>query len=265
MKPASRRTWMSMLVVTVLARAVAVLAADPPPGTYLESCTAAKVDGESLVATCKRADGTEQPASLADYKKCTGDIWSNDGVLGCSQGAAPAGRYTESCEYPSVIENNLTATCTTSTGAKVVSSLAEYKRCIAGTIANLDGRLVCDEDGTPRGPYAKSCMGKDVGNGKLNALCQNKKGAYVAASLRDYKSCIPDSIVNANGTLVCDWSEYPAGNYTKSCFFKKTRGNLLIANCLTRSGELQPTTLADYESCGGGIHNVDGDLTCGGR
>jgi hypothetical protein len=254
-----------MFVLSVLARTVAALAADPPPGTYLESCSAAKVDGESLVATCKRADGTEQPASLADYKKCTGDIWSIDGVLGCSQGAAPAGPYTESCEYPSVMESTLSATCTTGSGAKVGASLADYKRCLSGTIANLDGRLVCDADGTPRGPYSKSCMGKDVGNGRLNALCKNKSGAYVPVSLRDYKSCIPDSIVNANGALACDWSEYPAGNYTKSCFFKKTRGTMLIANCLTKRGELQPTSLADYEDCGGGIYNVDGDLTCGAK
>jgi hypothetical protein len=265
MKPASCRLWILILVPIVLGRTLAALAVDPPQGTYLETCTAAKIDGEALAATCKKADGTEQPAALANYKQCTGDIWNNDGVLGCSQGAAPAGPYTQSCEYAAILGDVLSATCTLGSGEKVVASLPDYKRCLSGTIDNLGGRLVCDSDGTPRGPYSKSCVDKNVGNGKLIALCKSRSGTYVSASLRDYKSCIPDSIVNANGSLVCDWTEYPAGNYTKSCFFKKTSGTMLIASCQTRTGELQPTSLNDYEDCRSGIHNVDGDLTCGGR
>ena len=265
MKPASCRLWTWILVPIVLWKAVAALATDPPPGTYLESCTAPAVNGETLVASCKRTDGSEQPSSLANYKQCAGDIWNNDGSLGCAQGAIPVGPYGESCEYVSVVEEVLNARCTTASGTKVAASLADYKKCLPGTIINIDGKLVCDADDSPKGAYAKSCVGKDVSNGTLKALCKTKSGAYHSASLAGYKSCIPDSIANANGTLVCDWTEYPGGNYTKSCFFKKTSGSMLIASCLTKMGDLQATSLTDYESCKSGINNDDGDLKCGAQ
>jgi len=265
MKLVSCRPWTWMWVFIVFGRAIAALAADPPPGTYLETCTAPTVDGESLAATCKRTDGTEQPASLATYKECKGDIWNNDGVLGCSLEAVPAGPYAQSCEYASVVEGVLNATCATGGDTKVATSLANYKNCLPGTIANINGTLLCDADGSPQGPYSKTCVGKNVGNGNLAASCMNRSGAYVPASLRSYKSCIPGSIANANGALVCDWTEHPAGSYTKSCFFKKTSGTMLIASCLTKAGDLQPTSLTDYESCSGGIGNVDGELTCGAK
>jgi hypothetical protein len=254
-------TW--ILVPVLLGAAVAAIAADPPRGTYLETCTAPAVDGSSLTATCKRADGSEQPASLANYQDCAGDIWNNDGVLGCSQAAVPSGPYTESCEYASVVESVLSATCTTGGGAKVAASLPDYEKCLAGTIANVGGRLVCDTGGSPKGPYSKSCVGKDASDGTLSALCMTRAGAYVPASLRNYEGCLADSIANANGALVCDWTEYPAGNYAKSCFFKKTSGRMLTALCLTKAGDLQRASLSDYESCRGGIDNVDGDLVCG--
>lgn len=262
MKLASSRPWTRFLVVIVVGRAVAALAAEPPPGTYQETCTAAAVAGGTLTATCTGADGSEQPASLPSYTQCKGDIWNNGGVLGCSQGPVPAGPYATSCEYPTVVDKVLSATCTTGKGEKVAASLPDYETCLKGTIANIDGRLVCDAQGTPKGPYAKSCVAKSVGNKNLSALCQNKSGAYVSAVVRDYEDCIPNSIVNVNGKLVCDWTEYPPGGYTKSCYFKKTNGGMLTASCLTKSGELQPTSLTEYEDCGR-INNVAGELTCG--
>src|SRR6185436_4833612 len=137
-------------------------------------------------------------------------------------------------------EDVLNATCTTA-GGKVLASLPDYKKCQAGTIANINGRLVCDAGDTPTGAYSKSCAGKTISNGRLRALCKTKRGEYQPASLASYERCIPNSITSVNGTLVCDWSEYPRGSYTKSCFFKKTNGPTLIASCLTKRGELQPT------------------------
>ena len=262
MTPASRRPWTVALASFVLASAVAAFATDPPPGTYLETCTGATVTGDALAATCKRVDGTEQPASLPDLKICTGDIWNNDGVLGCAQGEVPAGPYTQSCQYVTVVDQTLKATCTVANGI-VEATLPDYGKCLPGTINNIGGRLVCDVDGTPKGGYDKSCVGKNVSGGALKALCKTRSGAYQSASLASYDKCIPNSISTVNGSLVCDWSEYPSGSYTKSCFFKRTSGTMLIASCLTRRGELQPTSLADYEDCHGGIRNDDGDLVCG--
>jgi hypothetical protein len=61
-----------------------------PQGSYLRSCTGATVQGDTLVATCRRADGREQRTSLADVRRCTGDIGNNGGNLQCAYGAGRA-------------------------------------------------------------------------------------------------------------------------------------------------------------------------------
>ena len=262
MTRASCRSWTVALASIVLASAVAAFATDPPPGTYLETCTGATVTGDALAATCKRVDGSEQPASIPDLKVCTGDIWNIDGTLGCAQGVVPAGPYSQSCQYATIVDDVLKATCTVANGV-VEASLADYAKCLPGSINNINGRLVCDVDGTPKGAYDKSCVGKNVSGGALKALCKNRSGEYQPASLASVDKCIPNSISNTNGSLVCDWSEHPSGSYTKSCFFKRTSGTMLIASCLTKKGELQATSLSDYEDCHSGILNDNGDLRCG--
>jgi hypothetical protein len=102
-----------------------------------------------------------------------------------------------------------------------------------------------------------------MSGGRLRALCKTRSGAYQPASLASYDKCVPNSISNTNGRLVCDWSEYPSGSYTKSCFFKRTSGTMLIASCLSKKGELEPTSLTDYQDCKGGIQNDNGELRCG--
>ena len=62
-----------------------------PQGSYLRSCTGATVHGDTLIATCRRADGREQRTSLADVRRCTGDIGNNGGNLQCAYGAGRAG------------------------------------------------------------------------------------------------------------------------------------------------------------------------------
>jgi hypothetical protein len=261
MTRASFRPWTVAFASIVLAGAVAAFATDPPPGTYLETCTGATVQGDALAATCKRVDGSEQAASIPDLKVCTGDIWNIDGTLGCAQGAVPAGPYSQSCQYATIVDQVLKATCTVPNGI-VEASLADYGKCLPGTINNIGGRLVCDVDGTPKGAYDKSCVGKSLSGGRLRALCKNRAGEYQPVSLASADKCVPNSISYTNGRLVCDWSEFPSGLYTKSCFFKRTNGTMLIASCLTKTGELQATSLSDYEDCRGGILNDNGDLRC---
>jgi hypothetical protein len=62
-----------------------------PQGSYLRSCTGATLQGDTLVATCRRADGREQRTSLADVRRCTGDIGNNGGNLQCNGGGRAAG------------------------------------------------------------------------------------------------------------------------------------------------------------------------------
>ena len=62
-----------------------------PQGSYLRSCNGAALHGDTLVATCRRADGREQRSSLADVRRCVGDIGNNNGNLQCNYGGGRAG------------------------------------------------------------------------------------------------------------------------------------------------------------------------------
>jgi CVNH domain len=62
-----------------------------PQGSYLNSCMGAALRGDTLVATCRRADGREQRTSLADVRRCVGDIGNNNGNLQCNYGGGRAG------------------------------------------------------------------------------------------------------------------------------------------------------------------------------
>jgi hypothetical protein len=77
-----------------------------PQGSYLRSCTDVRIEGDTLVARCRRADGREERTSLNDVRRCVGDIGNNNGNLQCSyggppraQGPGPGQRYGETPGY----------------------------------------------------------------------------------------------------------------------------------------------------------------------
>jgi hypothetical protein len=55
-----------------------------PPGSYLQSCGDAHIEGDALVATCRMRGGGAQRSSLPGVNRCVGDIGNRDGVLQCS-------------------------------------------------------------------------------------------------------------------------------------------------------------------------------------
>ena len=59
-----------------------------PQGTYLDSCSGARVEGASLIARCRGVDGLEHHSALLDFDRCVGDIGNNGGVLSCNMGVA---------------------------------------------------------------------------------------------------------------------------------------------------------------------------------
>jgi hypothetical protein len=64
-----------------------------PQGSYMRSCEGAHIEGDTLVARCRRVDGGEQRSALAGVNRCVGDIGNNNGQLQCSYGGpgrAPA-------------------------------------------------------------------------------------------------------------------------------------------------------------------------------
>jgi hypothetical protein len=72
-----------------------------PQGSYLQSCDGARIEGNTLVARCRTADGREQRSALATVNRCVGDIGNNNGQLQCNYGgpgraqAIPAPGYGE--------------------------------------------------------------------------------------------------------------------------------------------------------------------------
>ncbi len=73
-----------------------------PQGSYLQSCTDVRMEGDTLVARCRRADGRGDRTSLNDVRRCVGDIGNNNGILQCNyggppraQGPGPGPRYGE--------------------------------------------------------------------------------------------------------------------------------------------------------------------------
>jgi hypothetical protein len=83
--------------------------AQVPQGSYLRTCTDIRIEGRTLVAVCRRADGREQRTALADIERCIGDIGNDNGVLQCRRGPVgpgsppppypPPARYGEGQEY----------------------------------------------------------------------------------------------------------------------------------------------------------------------
>ena len=72
-----------------------------PPGSYLNSCTAVRMEGGSLVATCRRANGGERRTTLSDARSCVGGIDNVNGELRCNRaGGAPQTGYGASGPGP---------------------------------------------------------------------------------------------------------------------------------------------------------------------
>jgi len=61
-----------------------------PQGSYLDSCTRVGMDGDRLIADCRRADGGWHRTVL-DVNRCVGDIGNINGQLSCNRG--PGGGY----------------------------------------------------------------------------------------------------------------------------------------------------------------------------
>ena len=61
-----------------------------PQGSYLQSCTRVRFEGETLIAVCRRGDGREQRTSLAEVRRCVGDIGNMNGTLTCNYAGGPS-------------------------------------------------------------------------------------------------------------------------------------------------------------------------------
>lgn len=60
--------------------------AQVPQGSYLRTCKDIRMEGRTLVAVCRRADGREQRTAITEIERCIGDIGNINGVLQCHRG-----------------------------------------------------------------------------------------------------------------------------------------------------------------------------------
>lgn len=81
---------MRMAIAALTALLVSGLAgaahAQVPPGSYQRSCFHAHMQGDRLMAVCRRIDGRMQRTVLPEVRRCVGDIGNQNGVLTCNRG-----------------------------------------------------------------------------------------------------------------------------------------------------------------------------------
>ena len=58
----------------------------PPPGSYQQSCREIRMQGSTLSAVCRRANGRGDQLTALDVRHCAGDIGNNNGQLACNGG-----------------------------------------------------------------------------------------------------------------------------------------------------------------------------------
>src|SRR5712692_6269392 len=73
-----------------------------PPGSYQQSCRDFRMQGSTLTALCRRANGRGEQITALNVAHCAGDIGNNNGQLQCSGGqpAAPPPRPGTAPIYP---------------------------------------------------------------------------------------------------------------------------------------------------------------------
>lgn len=253
-------------------------AQDFPSGSYLETCRNVQVQGAVLYAYCRDTDNRWRAAELYDYRDCARDITNVDGELRCERGAGysrPYGSYVETCRDIQRRGNKLRATCQTTGGHWIRTSLDHIDRCVS-QIVNDDGHLECTTSGFhPRASYVESCRQIYLRGDTLRAICLTSDNRWVWTSLDGVSQCRGD-IVNVDGQLRCSRESYrdpsrdrdrdsgylPAGSYRLTCRDIERRGDRLNAVCQNTDGNWNSTWLEDIDRCVGEIENIDGNLRC---
>jgi hypothetical protein len=115
-----------------------------PPGTYAQSCFNIQILDGTLLANCRRVNGTVRPTSLPHAYHCHGDIANQDGRLICieERPRVPGGTYLQSCVNAQIIDGTLFADCRR-VNQTVRQSRLPYPWDCHGDIANEDGHLRC--------------------------------------------------------------------------------------------------------------------------
>ena len=81
---------LAAIVLAGLGWAMPAQAQGLPHGSYLNSCSGAHIEGDTLIARCRTADGREERSALSGVHRCVGDIGNSNGSLRCDFGPSRA-------------------------------------------------------------------------------------------------------------------------------------------------------------------------------
>jgi CVNH domain len=171
----------------------------------------------------------------------------------------PSGSYQQSCTNVHTRGDQLVASCTSSQGGRVRSSIA-LDSC-RGDIANYNGQLTCNVDNSGNGYRHNHRNGsQNGGNGNYgggNGNYGGGNGNYGGGN---------GNYGGGNGNYGGGNGNYggssPAGSYQQTCRNTQMRGGVLTSTCPEGNGNLLTTSL-NVRQCGGAdIANRNGRLTC---
>ena len=90
--------------VALAGLAIAAYAQGLPPGSYQQSCRDFRMQGGTLTAVCRRANGRGDQLTALNVTHCVGDIGNNNGQLVCNGGRpaapVPPPREAQAPVYP---------------------------------------------------------------------------------------------------------------------------------------------------------------------
>ncbi|MFG1477397.1 CVNH domain-containing protein [Xanthobacter sp. V4C-4] len=249
------------MVAVLLASAAPAGARDLPAGSYLASCQEAKIrSGRDLAAVCETSDGGWVVTLLEDFASCTGDIANKDGQLWCGRGSSLFGFGGSVVTAP--------VRPATQPATQPATRPATQPATTYGNVA-------------PPGSYLSSCRDIVFDSQTLRALCLNRLGTWLPATLH-VGSCRGRDISNEDGSLRCDGSSsgnrgggssggwgggepLPPGSYIATCQDITFSGGAIRARCQDRGGFFRTSVPLYVSQCqrGADIYNDNGSLRCG--
>jgi len=272
-----------LVACTLAASPMAALRAhvcSSPTGTYGPTCSDCQVDcGVLDNCKCIESDGfVSYQNGPFNYYDCMGYSVANiDGRLSCQedQCGTPTGTYGLTCKgceiNCGVLEN---CNCIENDWwVSYPNAPFNYHDCVNNSVANIDGRLSCQEDKctTPSGTYDQTCTNCNVNCGVLeHCICKDSDGFTTLQNAPfNYTACMNYSVANIDGSLscqdTCGKQNQPTGTFNQTCSGCQVNCGVL-ENCTCIESDARTSYQSapfNYYSCASyAVANIGGQLTC---
>ncbi len=192
-----------------------------PDGSWRDSCRYPQMRGNTLRAQCRTSYDRWVNASINANGCRSGRVGNRDGRLVCEDSGGwyqggwglPGGSWRQSCRYPVMRGNFLTAQCP-DTNSRWLGASIDIRSCRSGRFENGNGRLYCEGGwngggggwsggGYPGGSWRDTCRNVDMRGSRLSAQCRTGGGSWTGTSI-DLRDCRSNTVGNRDGRLVCE-------------------------------------------------------------